>query len=418
MRSSSGQSSGKDEAVAMIDDREALAGFVVENDDLERLEAQLAEFNLFEAIGAVRQELRHSDFLGFLLNPGGNHGLGDRFLKRFLERVLYGAPLQPVSPVEIDVSDLQDAEVRREWRGIDVLVSSEEANLACVIENKVDAGESEGQLAGYRETAETEFPASRLLFVFLTPDGREPSDSTYIPVAYADVAEIVDAIRGMYGSTLGTDVVTIMKHYTTMLRRHIVADSEVADLCRRIYRKHKQALDLIFEHRPDELWDIAEELKILIAGSSAEGIRPEHSTKSYVRFSHESWRSVPALMTGGVWSGIETVLSFEWNNSQNGLWLKLIIGPGPSSVREAIYEVAMRNPAVCVGATKPIYPKWTTIFRRKILNKKDLESEDNDARIEKVREAWGRFKLKDLPALLEIIENVEYPELQGDLTTG
>ncbi len=394
----------------MLDNKDALARFVVENDDLERLEGQLADFNLFEAIGAVRQELRHSDFLSFLLSPTGNHGLGDRFLKRFLERVLFEAPQQPISPVEIDVSDLLDAEVRREWRAIDVLVHSESARLVCVIENKVDSGESEGQLTKYREMAASEFPNLRRLLVFLTPDGDEPSDTAFIPMSYSEVAEIADSIREMYGSTLGGDVVTIMRHYTTMLRRHIVADSEVADLCQRIYRKHKQALDLIFEHRPDQLWDIAEELKRLIAESTSDGIQPEHSTKSYIRFSHESWRDVPALMSGQGWSGIETIISFELNNSQEGLWLKLVIGPGPKAIREAIYDAAMGNPSVCISATKPIFPKWTTIFRRKILNKRDIESPDDDARITKVREAWDRFKAKDLPALLGVIASVDLPD--------
>ena len=251
-----------------MDDRDALACFVVENDDLERLEGQLADFNLFEAIGAVRQELRHSDFLSFLLNPNGNHGLGDRFLKRFLERVLFEAPNQPISPVEIDVSDFLDTEIRREWRSIDILVYNKSARLVCAIENKVDSGESDGQLARYRETLAREFPNEQMLFVFLTPGGDEPSDSAYIPISYSEVGEIADSICEMYGSTLGVDVVTIMRHYTTMLRRHIVADSDVADLCQRIYRKHKQALDLIFEHRPDQLWDIFEELKRLIAQSA------------------------------------------------------------------------------------------------------------------------------------------------------
>ena len=49
-------------------DRQVLEAFLVENPDLERLELLLDEFNLFEAVGVVRQELRHSDFLGFLLD--------------------------------------------------------------------------------------------------------------------------------------------------------------------------------------------------------------------------------------------------------------------------------------------------------------------------------------------------------------
>ena len=44
------------------------------DEDFRQLESQFAEFNIFEAIGVVHQELRHSDFLAFLLNPRQNHG--------------------------------------------------------------------------------------------------------------------------------------------------------------------------------------------------------------------------------------------------------------------------------------------------------------------------------------------------------
>ena len=45
----------------------------IDNPDLERLEALLDQFNLFEALGIVRQELRHSDLLAFLLDA--QHGV-------------------------------------------------------------------------------------------------------------------------------------------------------------------------------------------------------------------------------------------------------------------------------------------------------------------------------------------------------
>ena len=44
---------------------------VVGNSDLEELEGRLEKFNIFEAIGVVRQELRHSNFLAFLLEARG-----------------------------------------------------------------------------------------------------------------------------------------------------------------------------------------------------------------------------------------------------------------------------------------------------------------------------------------------------------
>ena len=48
-------------------DLKALEDFSVGNRDLERLEALLDRFNIFEVIGMAHQELRHSQFLAYLL---------------------------------------------------------------------------------------------------------------------------------------------------------------------------------------------------------------------------------------------------------------------------------------------------------------------------------------------------------------
>ncbi len=55
--------SGEVEASQAELDMKALEGFLVGNRDLERLEALLDRFNILEALGVVRQELRHSRLL-------------------------------------------------------------------------------------------------------------------------------------------------------------------------------------------------------------------------------------------------------------------------------------------------------------------------------------------------------------------
>ena len=49
------------------------------------IESNLNAFNIFEAIGVTKREIHHSAFLSFLLNPAGQHGLNDLFLKEFLK---------------------------------------------------------------------------------------------------------------------------------------------------------------------------------------------------------------------------------------------------------------------------------------------------------------------------------------------
>ena len=234
-------------------DRTLLEALIVDNPDLERLELLLDQFNIFEALGAVRVELRHSDFLAFLLNPNQSHGLGDVFAKRLLQKALASFQNHAhITPIDLDLYDLDSMVVLREWQSVDILLLDEENKLAVIIENKIGSGEHSDQLRRYRQSVRQHYPDLRQVCLFLTPEGDEPSDETYIPIDYLMIAELVEQLVESRASTLGPDVRTLMIHYSQMLRRHIVSESEIADLCRKIYRKHQRALDLIYEYRPDQ----------------------------------------------------------------------------------------------------------------------------------------------------------------------
>ena len=82
----------------------ALERFVVENDDLLALEFLIGKFNIFDALKIARAEIRHSNFLAFLLDPAESHGHGQLFLNALLMDLLKTAPvdLRPLSPVDLD----------------------------------------------------------------------------------------------------------------------------------------------------------------------------------------------------------------------------------------------------------------------------------------------------------------------------
>src|SRR6266487_6982507 len=107
------------------DSLEALERFVVENDGLLQLESHIGRFNIFDALGITRVEIRHSNFLAFILDPAESHGQGQVFLKAVLMDLLKAAPptLRPFSPIELDGLDLRGVSVRREWRHIDLLIT-------------------------------------------------------------------------------------------------------------------------------------------------------------------------------------------------------------------------------------------------------------------------------------------------------
>lgn len=176
--------------------RKALEAFVADNSDLERLESLVTQFNIFEAIGAIRQELRHSDFLSYLLTPYQNHGLGEAFARKLLQKVVSLAKNieLPITPIDLDTWNLDDLEVSREWQSIDILLRSGTNHLSIIIENKIDTTEHSDQLERYWQAVRTHFPSDKVLAIYLTPDGEKPSHEEFIALDYEQVATTIEAL--------------------------------------------------------------------------------------------------------------------------------------------------------------------------------------------------------------------------------
>jgi hypothetical protein len=386
-----------------------LEALIVDNPDLERLESLLDQFNIFEALGAVRVELRHSEFLAFLLNPNQSHGLGEVFVKRLLQKALASAPDQSqITPIDLDLYDLDSMLVLREWQNIDILLLDEENRFITIIENKVGSGEHSDQLRRYRRIARQHYPNLRQVCLFLTPDGDEPSDENYIPIDYLMVAELVEQLVETRASTLGPDVRTLMTHYSQMLRRHIVSESEIAELCRKIYRKHQRALDLIYEYRPD----LQEALRDLLENLVQEqpDLDMDHCTKSFVRFVPREW-DVPLLMEGEGWTNTNRMLLIEFQNFADRLKLTLAIGPGPEKTRRKLYEMANQNAPL--KPTRAFGSKWNRIYNRNWLSPRDYEDADIEEMISEIRKKWDQFLERDLPQIRKVVNSQAWLQDSG-----
>ena len=384
-------------------DQRDLEALVVDNPDLEKLEALLDEFNIFEAMGVVRQEMRHSDFLAFLLDPQQNHGLGDTFLKRLLQKALIsaGSSLTPITPIDLDVWSLDQVLVLREWRNIDIVIIDESNKLVIILENKINSSEHSDQLRRYYEVAQQHYPDSKIIGLFLTPEGEEPSHDRYLPVNYGQICRLLENLIESRASTLGADILTVIRHYTQTLRRHVVNESEMIKLCERIYRKHRKALDLIYEYRPDQQEEIREILERLIKLSPH--LTPDHSIKSYIRFTCSEW-DVPALLQGNGWTPSGRILLFEFYwDSLKDLKIKLTIGPGPLGVRQNLLNIALQKPSLFKADSKKLGNKWKFIYNRTFLTAKSYEDISDDELTEHINKHWNAFVQGDLQAIRTVI---------------
>ncbi|WP_439342308.1 PD-(D/E)XK nuclease family protein [Vacuolonema iberomarrocanum] len=391
--------------------QELLKKLIIDNEDLRNLEAKLSEFNIFEAVGIVRQEIKHSNFLAFLINPSGAHRLGDTFLKKMLIFALGDVESASFSPIEIDIADLTDSDVRREWRNIDILIYSESNDFVCVIENKIDSLEHSDQLKRYEETIYKEFPSSKMLFVYLTKSGDASSKAQWISLSYGDIAILLEDVYKLHRTTVGDEISMLMKHYIALIRRHIVGDSEISRLCQKIYKQHRQALDLIYENRPDFQSEIADYLGELIMQSANTGIQQDDSNKRWIRFAPTEWDDLSFQLTCERWTSSKRILMFEFVNDSRFLNLDLVIGPGERTYKEAIFGVikSLRFP----GTVKKSHLKedgWSHIYKRGVVGTQDFEDGDFESVKEKIDSFWKRYLNGDIAEIRKAISEHFSPD--------
>ncbi len=263
-------------------EEEALQRFLLDIDCLDELLPWTGKFNIFDVLKISRTEIRHSNTLSWLLDPSENHGLGDTFLKSIFQWLVENDSENRYEVFNVLLMDYYSFVVFREWKNIDILLVSSDEKCVMAIENKVGSHEHSNQLNRYREILEKEYPDYTRLFVYLTPDGEEPSDvSNWDVMSYSDVVDILEAV---YKRTeLQDDAALMIRNYIDVIRRDIVEDQELIEICNKIYHKHQKALDLIFENRTDGINTIGQSVSNAIKNNGSV-IPGDLSKKRYTVF--------------------------------------------------------------------------------------------------------------------------------------
>ena len=181
-----------------------------------------------------------------------------------------------------------------------------------------------------------------------------------------------------------------------------MSDSEIAQLCQKIYRQHKRALDLIIEHCPDLQADLAEMCRALIHDAAEEHhLKEDLFEKEYIRFYPAEWAEIPAWKSAEGWTPSNGILLFEFHNYDDRLLLVLQLGPGAEETRNII-RTFMQDHLGLFADTDPELQEWTTLWREEILSLGNYQGANGfDVLVEKTASAWEGFLEKDLPSLRE-----------------
>ena len=221
---------------------------LIDDKRFDELELGLNKPNLFEILRITRREIRHSNFLSWLLDPKGSHGLGDIFLRRFVRKIFSSDKVHELDQIEVSHLDFSNAEVEREWENIDVLIAFDYV-VVCV-ENKVSSGEHSNQLSRYKTIVEQEYPNRRQAFVYLTPEGDESEEETdtYVELSWKEIVVILERIIAVNVNSMSGPVRTYIADYIVILKRYVIGEDELTDLAKEIYTSHTELLDLLFRN--------------------------------------------------------------------------------------------------------------------------------------------------------------------------
>lgn len=363
-------------SVAVSDNRDLLSQ-LVKDPRLEQLKLALKSPNLFSILKIEHWEIRHSNFLVWLLDPSTSHNLHDHFLRWFVLEVFSSDRIEWADEFRVEDYNLHDVKIHREWEHIDLMIEANDFVIG--IENKFHSVEHSKQLSRYREVIKSRFPGKECAFVYLTLEGELPAEeedkAAYATIDYREVRNIIDNILTLYGNSLSDRVRFYLEDYLLLLNRNVMKDDPAVELARKLYKSHQEAFDFIIEHKPDRIYEIGSVIESTI---EAMGYRLALCNKGYARFlTAEIEPIVPK--TGKGWSSNDA-FAFEVAYWENGLTFKTVIAPGDQRNREILIGVMESIPEW----VKPSGKKWLVHFRMNKKVKLTSEKYDSVAEIEKV----------------------------------
>lgn len=383
----------------IISDEQALQDFLLDIECLDELLPWTGKFNLFDVLKVSRTEIRHSNMLGWMLDPNENHGFGDEYLKGIFQRLVENDSDGRYDVFKILLLDMYSFSVYREWKNIDILLVSTEEKVLVAIENKVGSHEHSNQLNRYREILENEYSDYQRIYVFLTPDGEDPSDvENWDVLTYNDMVEVLE--KNYSRKELQPDVLMMIRNYIEVVRRDIVEDQDLIDICNKIYNKHKKALDLIYEHRTDGQTQMSYAIKNALQTLCNEGQIIYENEWNYVFRTPLMDKALPLLTTPeSAWASLN-VYSY-WLNVRDGRFYA-IFELGGWNVPDDEMEIMLK----IIDELKPGDKRREDFRYKRVFRTKwyDLnEVDDIDAEAEKVvRAAVSEIKSMEEKVLSKI----------------
>lgn len=210
------------------------------DDAYKSLRLKFSEPNIFLVLDNANYEIRHSNFLKWVLDPNETHGHGDYFLVEFLKRI------------KCEFGETNKVHLKREHHGIDLLIWNE--SVAIAIENKTKTQDSDGQLRKYREVMEKDFSREKYQhhYIYWTVKGERPLDTKeaqhWKTYSHLDFVEVLATACGQLQNTKAKSYV---QDYIDALQLNVLPESNYTALAKELVAKYRDEFNEAFTDTSD-----------------------------------------------------------------------------------------------------------------------------------------------------------------------
>lgn len=217
--------------------------------------------NMFSIAKIEKKEIRHSNFLGWLLDPNENHGIEDLFFKKLISKIFWKIK-KPTDDEELIINlynvedrNFKNAVVFRESKNdIDILFTDKENKFNLIIENKIGTSDHDKQLTKYHDYIKRNYSEEyNNVFVYLTPHGDMPLNDIqegkdwWVVVSYQEVYDVLDEVSKHVHVPIKTK--ELVQDYMDNLNAHILRDKEFEKSFSDMYVEHQEMLNDVPNNR-------------------------------------------------------------------------------------------------------------------------------------------------------------------------
>ncbi|KKM89287.1 hypothetical protein LCGC14_1250180 [marine sediment metagenome] len=221
--------------------------------DIARLDSRLNMHNIMEIFSISTNELAHSSFIAWLLNPIGGHGIGDYFLKNFLKKVIKKIEVNKYTDIEIpDINELNYTKViikTEELFGqnpVDITIRFRDEKFLCLIENKIRHKETKGQTEAYAKLSKKKYlNYKNYWYIFLTKSGEKAESKEFISFSYYEIKDLLDqTIKNIDRISKNHNIIFLLQQFIINIEDNILNPIEnYPKFFERIYNHHKNVFD-------------------------------------------------------------------------------------------------------------------------------------------------------------------------------